>query len=72
MAQLHARGELPGDTDFVSVSLIGSEFVGRVAGLTAAGEKEAILPVITRRAWITATANWLLDPEDPFPEGFLF
>ena len=22
------------------------------------------------RAWITGTANYLLDPSDPFPEGF--
>lgn len=71
MAQLYARGELPVDTDFVSISLIGSQFVGRIAGLTAVGGKEAILPLVTGRAWITGTANWFVDREDPFPEGFL-
>ena len=71
MAQLHARGELPVDTDFVSVSLIGSQFLGRVTGLTTVGEKQAVLPVITGRAWITGTANWFLDPGDPYPDGFL-
>ena len=71
MAQLHARGELPVDTDLVSVSLIGSEFVGRITGLTAVGGTEAVLPEIRGRAWITGTANWFVDPEDPFPEGFL-
>jgi proline racemase len=30
-----------------------------------------VLPTVTGRAWITATAQYLLDPTDPFPTGFL-
>jgi proline racemase len=30
-----------------------------------------VIPEITGRAWITGTAQYLLDPEDPFPNGFL-
>ncbi len=30
----------------------------------------AIVPTITGRAWVTGTAQWHLDPADPFPEGF--
>jgi proline racemase len=29
-----------------------------------------VVPEITGRAWITGTAQYLLDPEDPFPHGF--
>ena len=29
------------------------------------------MPTVTGRAWITGTAQYLLDPDDPFPAGFL-
>ena len=32
----------------------------------------AVMPTITGRAWVTGTANYLLDPADPFPTGFQF
>ena len=72
MAELHARGELALDTDFVNESFIGSRFTGRLVGTTTVGHHDAVLPLITGRAWITATAQYLLDPTDPFPAGFEF
>ncbi|MGN6523084.1 MAG: proline racemase family protein [Actinomycetes bacterium] len=71
MAQLHARGELPLDTDFVNESFIGSRFIGRLVAETEVGGRPAVVPTITGRAWVTATAQYLLDPTDPFPAGFL-
>ncbi|WP_326559787.1 proline racemase family protein [Micromonospora sp. NBC_01796] len=71
MAQRHARGLLELDTDFVNESPIGTRFTGRLTGTTTVGDLPAVLPTVTGRAWITATAQYLLDPEDPFPEGFL-
>jgi proline racemase len=71
MAALHARGELALDTDFVNESFLGTRFVGRLTGETSVGGRPAVLPTITGRAWITGTAQYLLDPEDPFPAGFL-
>ncbi|MGW7051402.1 proline racemase family protein [Streptomyces sp. NPDC054887] len=71
MAQLHARGELPLFQDFVNESFIGTSFTGRLVGATEVGGAAAILPTVTGRAWITATAQYLLDPADPFPAGFL-
>ena len=32
----------------------------------------AVVPTVTGRAWITGTAQYLLDPTDPFPAGFQF
>jgi proline racemase len=29
------------------------------------------VPTITGRAWVTGTAQYVLDPDDPFPAGFL-
>ncbi|GLW99786.1 proline racemase family protein [Microtetraspora sp. NBRC 16547] len=71
MAQLHARGELPLDTDFVNESFIGTRFVGRLVEETAVGSLGAVVPTITGRAWVTGTAQYFLDPRDPFPAGFL-
>lgn len=77
MAQLHARGELPLDTDFVNESIIGSRFTGRLIGHVdldvpngGGGPLRAVLPSITGRAWVTGTAQYMLDPTDPFPAGF--
>jgi proline racemase len=70
MAQLHARGQLALDTEFVNESLIGTRFTGRLVGATTVAGKPAVIPEFSGRAWITATANYLLDPQDPFPAGF--
>ena len=71
MAQLHARGGLPLHQDFINESYIGSQFTGRlVAGAEVAG-RAAVVPTITGRAWVTGTAQYFLDPSDPFPTGFL-
>jgi len=70
MAQLHARGLLPLDTDFVNESFIGTTFMGRLDGETTVAGIPAVLPLITGRAWVTGTAQYMLDPTDPFPEGF--
>jgi proline racemase len=71
MAALHARGELALHTDFVNESFLGTRFIGRLTGETTVGDRPAVLPTITGRAWITGTAQYLLDPDDPFPAGFL-
>lgn len=71
MAQLHARGALPLHRDFVNESFIGTEFTGRLVAKTEVGGMPAVIPRITGRAWITGTAQYFLDPDDPFPEGFL-
>jgi proline racemase len=71
MAQLHARGELPLATEFVNESFIGTRFTGRLLGTTEVAGHPAVLPSFTGRAWITGTAQYLLDPEDPFPAGFV-
>ena len=71
MAQLHARGLLALNTDFVNESFIGTRFIGRLVGTDTVGSYPAVLPTITGRAWVTGTAQYLLDPTDPFPAGFL-
>jgi proline racemase len=71
MAQLHARGELALDTDFVNESFIGTRFVGRLVEATEVAGRPAVVPTVTGRAWVTGAAQYFLDPDDPFPAGFL-
>ncbi|SIN71804.1 proline racemase family protein [Agromyces cerinus] len=72
MAELHARGELALDTDFVNESFIGTAFTGRLLRETTVGGLPAVVPTITGRAWVTGLGQYFLDDEDPFPEGFVF
>jgi len=72
MAQLHARGELPLHRDFVNESFIGTTFTGRLVEETRLSDgRTAVVPTITGRAWVTGTAQYMIDPEDPFQAGFL-
>jgi proline racemase len=70
MAVHHARGNLPLHTDFVNESFIGTTFTGRLVGTEDVGGHQAVLPTITGRGWVTGTAQYMLDPSDPFPDGF--
>jgi len=71
MAGLHARGELGLNEDFVHASLIGSVFTGRLVATTEVGGFPAVVPTVRGRAWVTGLASYMLDPDDPFPAGFL-
>lgn len=71
LAVLHARGLLKVGERFSHASIIGSRFDGRIAEETVCGDRPAIVPEITGRAFITGTMTYLLDPEDPFPEGYV-
>jgi proline racemase len=71
MAQLHARGSLRLETDFVNESFFGSKFTGRLLAETSVGDVSAVVPRISGRAWVTGTAQYSLDPGDAFPVGFL-
>ncbi|MGX1702723.1 proline racemase family protein [Microbacterium sp. NPDC055357] len=70
MAQLHARGLLPLHTDFINESFIGTSFTGRLVEEASVAGIPAVIPTITGRAWVTGTAQYMLDPSDPFPKGF--
>lgn len=72
MALLHARGELQVGETFISRSLIGTRFLGRVTKTTTVGPSSAVIPQISGRAWITGFSQHLHEPSDPFPAGFTF
>ncbi|MGC4937463.1 proline racemase family protein [Kribbella sp. DT2] len=71
MAQLHARGELELGQEFVNESFIGTSFTGKLLETTTVGGLPGVVPTVRGRAWITGMGNYLLDPTDPFPTGFV-
>lgn len=70
MAALHAKGELALGQEFVHEGILGTVFEGRLVETTKVGPYPAVVPMLSGQAWITGTANYVLDPTDPFPEGF--
>jgi proline racemase len=71
MAVLHARGQMVVGDAMIHESIIGSRFQGRIVSETSVGSRPAIVPAIRGRAWITGFHTYLLDPDDPYPEGYL-
>jgi proline racemase len=70
MAVLHAKGEMGPDDRLTIVSIIGSTFEGRIVGLTTVGGRPAVIPEISGRGWITGIHQHMLDPDDPWPQGY--
>ena len=70
MATLHARGLLRLDEPFRHEGVLGTVFTGTLLEDTTVGPYRAVVPQLSGSAWITGFAQYVLDPEDPFPEGF--
>lgn len=70
MAVLHARGQLGLHQDYVHESIIGTTFTGRLIAETTVGPYPAVVPTISGQAWIYGISQYLVDPTDPFPEGY--
>jgi proline racemase len=70
LAVLAARGEIEDGDELVNESVISTRFVGRIVSRTRVGDRDAIVPAISGRAWITGFHQLVVDPDDPFPEGF--
>jgi len=70
LAVLHARGEIGVGEPFLHESIIGSKFIGTILGETEVAGKTAIVPQIEGSACVTQYSEVVVDPDDPFPEGF--
>jgi proline racemase len=70
MALLHHKGILRVGEQYIAESVIGSRFNCCIDSTTKVGEKDAVYPIISGRAWITGTHQHTLDPADPWPEGY--
>ena len=70
MATLYARGKLGLNQDFRHEGILGTLFTGRLLEETKVGPYTAVVPTISGQAWITGFASYVVDPSDPFPEGY--
>ncbi|MBV8768140.1 MAG: proline racemase family protein [Hyphomicrobiales bacterium] len=71
LAVLQARGLMKVGDAMTHESIIGSHFHGRIVSETKIGDRKGIIPAIEGRAWITGFYNYLLDPDDPYPQGYV-
>jgi len=70
MALHHARGEMQVGERFIGTSIINSEFHCRLESETQLAGRPAIIPILSGRAWITGISQQMLDPDDPYPDGY--
>ena len=70
MAVLHAKGRLAIGEDFRHEGILGTVFTGRLIEETRVGDRTAVVPTITGTGWITGLASYVVDPTDPYPEGY--
>jgi proline racemase len=70
MATLYARGQLGLNQDFLHEGILGTLFTGRLVEETNVGPFKAVVPTIAGTAWITAINEFVVDPQDPYPNGF--
>jgi proline racemase len=71
MAARWADGRLPVGAAFVNESPIGTRFTGRLIEEMRVGPYRAVVPEVTGSASITGFHTFVLDADDPLPEGFL-
>jgi proline racemase len=71
IAALHARGLMRAGDSMTHASVIGSTFDGRIVREVEVGGRTGVVPAIRGTAWITGVTSVVVDPTDPFPEGYL-
>jgi proline racemase len=70
MAALYAKGQLGLNQDFVHEGILGTLFTGRLVAETQVGPYKAVVPTLSGQAWIYGLSNYVIEPDDPFPEGY--
>ena len=71
LALLDAHGRLARGAELRHLSIVGSEFTGRVVGTTDVAGRDAVVTEVEGSAYRTGTSTFELDPDDPLGEGFL-
>ena len=71
LAYMYATGKLGMGEVFVNGNFTGALFQGCVKQETSVGDYPAIIPQITGSAYISGTATYYIDPDDPLKWGFV-
>ncbi|MFP5205689.1 MAG: proline racemase family protein [Acidobacteriota bacterium] len=72
ITHLFALGRLPAGEDYLVESFLGTKFTGRIIGPAKVGSYTGAVPEIEGSAYLTGMHQFLLDSEDPLPEGLSF
>ena len=70
LAVLYARGKVAAGQSFLGRSLLGGRFKCRIKTLTTVGDRVAVVPSLSGRAYVTGIHQHTLDPADPWPRGY--
>lgn len=70
LANLHHWGQLEIGQEIINESIINTQFIGKIVGVTKLGSTDAVIPQVTGRAFITGYHQFVIDPDDPLQHGF--
>lgn len=70
MAVLHAKEELALGQKFRHEGILGTVYTGELVEKTVLGEYDAVVPTVGGQSWIYGYSTYVLDPTDPFTDGF--
>ncbi|KOO47925.1 proline racemase family protein [Viridibacillus arvi] len=71
LASLYAHGELEEQGSFVHESITDGQFIGEILSISNVAGYEAVIPKVTGEAFLTGFHQFLVDPRDTLPRGFL-
>ena len=71
MALLHGRGEYRPDGTFRNMSPVGTVFSGTGTPKTPPNGTAALATLIGTKSWLMGIHHFVIDPDDPFPNGFI-
>lgn len=70
LAQLHQRGIIEAEERLINKSVIDTAFWGRITGFEDAGDFKGVITEVGGSAHIMGFHQFVLEPDDPLPEGF--
>lgn len=70
MATLFAKGQLKLNEPFRHENLLGLVYTGHLVEEVIVGDHKAVVPTVSGQSWIYGFNTYVLDPTDPFAEGF--
>jgi len=70
MAARYDKGELGLGETFVTESITGTIYYGKLVKEINVGGFKAVVPEVTGRAFITGVSQFMIDEDDPFKYGF--
>ena len=71
LAVLHERGVLPVGGELRHLSIVGSEFLGRIVATAEVAGRPAVVTEIEGSAHLTGYHQFALEADDPLGDGFL-